>query len=80
MYGTLAKTEQHVNLSAAMVPGINNPQTIGSSPLKRGGKMDLVLPRDEVYAVGGGAGQVSTKVNERTFLPAMNRGGDINRS
>ena len=42
--------------------------------------MDVVLPRDEVYAGGGGAGQVSTKVNERTFLPAMNRGGEINRS
>ena len=32
---------------------------------------------DEVYGLSGGAGQVSTKVNERRFLPAMNRDSNI---
>ncbi len=59
----------------AMIPGINNLHTIGSSPLKRGAKNDLALPRDHVYASRGGAGQVSSKVNSAAFLPAMNRGG-----
>jgi hypothetical protein len=57
-----------------MIPGIHNIQSIGSSPLKRGVKKDINLPRDQVYAGGGGAGQISTKIGS-TWLPAMAREG-----
>lgn len=54
-----------------LVPGINNISTIGSSPMKRGvHHIYNFFPRDNVYQVNG-AGQVSTKINNRGQLPAM---------
>ena len=57
-----------------MIPGLNNPQTIGSSPFTGGGKgVKAMLGRDAQYA-DGAAGSSAGAVNARAgFLPTMNR-------
>jgi hypothetical protein len=60
-------TESH------LIPGINNLSTVGSSPMKRGvHHIYQFLPRDNVYQVNG-AGMVSTKINNKIYLPSMNK-------
>ena len=55
-----------------LIPGIHHTNTVGSSPMKRGvHHIYTIEPRDYVYNVTSGAGQVSTKINSRKELPAM---------
>ena len=60
LYGTLTKKDRDVSkletAPEALVPGIHNIASVGSSPLRRGVKKDLVQPRDQVYGTRGGAG------------------------
>ena len=55
-----------------LIPGIHHTSTVGSSPMLRGvHHIYSIEPRDFVYNVTSGAGQVSTKINSNKELPAM---------
>jgi len=59
--------------SEHLVPGIHNISSVGSQPLKRGVKPQHIVAlheRDKVYH-SMGAGQISSKVNNKWELPAM---------
>lgn len=62
-----------------MIPGLNNPQTVGSSPFRGGGKgVKAMLGRDAQYS-DGAAGSTAESVNARAgFLPSMNREHKVN--
>ena len=62
-----------------MVPGIHNSSTVGSSPMRRDPKTNIVNPRDKLFLQQGtAAGALSSKVNiNKIFLPAMDRGQQV---
>ena len=53
MNGTLARVERKIDekgIEKALIPGIYNIQSVGSSPLKRGAKNLMKMQeRDDVY-------------------------------
>ena len=81
MHGTVARIERKIDengIDKALIPGIYNIQSVGSSPLKRGAKNLIQMQdRDGIY-VQRGAGQVSSITNTKKFiLPSFERQRNI---
>ena len=81
MNGKVARVERKIDgngIDGALIPGIHNIQSVGTSPLRRGAKNLVQLQdRDGIFVASGGAGQVMSLVNKRYMLPAFERDGFI---
>ena len=66
------------NAKEHMIPGINNLNTVGSSPLKRMAHQMVTLQRRDGRYNQEGAGQVTSKINCREQLPSMLKANTVN--